>query len=96
MIIFKVEDRLGNIISLTAERWNHILRHRVPEDPELLKEALKEPETVIKSRHEEQTNLYYLEYGEKFLAVVVKEEKGFIKTAYKTEDKKQGEELWKE
>lgn len=96
MILFKVEDKLGNTVSLTAERWNHILKHRVPENPELLEEALRYPESVIQSRKEEQTNIYYLEHGKAFLAVVVQEEEGFIKTAYKTKNKKQGERIWKE
>ncbi|MDY6788561.1 MAG: hypothetical protein SVV03_01220 [Candidatus Nanohaloarchaea archaeon] len=94
MILFRVENRLGNIIELTVERWNHILRHRVPKDPELLKRALQDPESIIKSKSEEQTNLYYLKHEENYIAVVVQEEQGFIKTAYKTKTKKQGEQIW--
>ncbi|MCJ7478905.1 MAG: hypothetical protein MUP63_01885 [Candidatus Nanohaloarchaeota archaeon QJJ-7] len=95
MELFRVEDRQGNDIVLTAERWNHILKHRVPRDPEFIIEVLRDPNVIVESQTDDESNLYFKEYREKLLAVVVNERKGFIKTAYQTDDVKEGEIVWR-
>jgi len=94
MELFRVEDQQGNIIVLTAERWNHLLKHRVPRNPQLLRDIVREPHAVVASRTDENANLYFREHEDGYVAVVVDENKGFIKTAYETESVTDGDIVW--
>jgi hypothetical protein len=96
-------DYAGNIIRLTDERLAHVQEH-----PEMamnigkITETLGVPDTVIKSRSDEEARLYYKYYeglpiGNKYLCIVVKfkEADAFIITAYFTDSIKKGVAIWK-
>ncbi|MGI8911773.1 MAG: hypothetical protein ACR2JR_14660 [Rubrobacteraceae bacterium] len=97
-----LHDFRGTAIRLTDERLAHILEH--PEMSGLedaIDETLQDPNRVIRSRSDEQAQLYYRFYpdtlvGEKLLCVVVKvrEEDAFILTTYLTDKLKEGEIIW--
>lgn len=89
-------------IRLTDERLAHILDHPEMSGMESeIGETLREPESVIQSRSDAETRLYYrfhasIMVGDKFLCVVVKaqREDAFILTAYLTDRPKRGEVIW--
>lgn len=94
MNIIEIIDRFGNKISLTRERWNHILKHEIP-GLRALKQCLRDPEEVRKSRKDPDIRLYYKKLQEKHLCVVLHSKQDFIITAYKTYSKKPGDIVWK-
>jgi len=73
-----VTDKFGKKIRLTDERWQRILEHPEMQNQEdRIKEVLKDPEIVGKSRYDDNVNLYYKFYPvtpvtEKYLIVIVK------------------------
>jgi len=89
-------------IRLTDERSAHILeRPEMSSLEDAIDETLQDPESVIRSRSDDQARLYYRFYsdtpvGEKYLCVVVKvrAEDAFILTAYLTDKLKEGEVIW--
>jgi len=96
-------DYTGNHIRLTDERLAHIKEH--PEmfmhDSKMV-ETISSPDTVIKSKSDEEARLYYKHYaglsiGDKYLCVVVKfkQDDAFVITAYFTDSIKKGDVLWK-
>jgi len=92
--LLDVEDRFGNNVVLTDERWSHALKHELP-DLDSLKNCITDPEEVRKSRHDSDTHLYYRKLDDLYICVAVQINKGFILTAYKTRTKKEGEKVWK-
>src|SRR3989337_3114809 len=97
-----VIDKFGRKIRLTDERWEYIVSHH-PEMKELRKkfeDALKEPETIIKSVYGSEVVLYYRYYKEilkgKYIVWVVKiNMDSFVLTGYVTDRIKEGEAIWK-
>lgn len=97
------QDIQGRKIRLTEERRNHI-EYDHPEmfgQIDKIKETLLNPEVIIKSKTDQDVELYYRYYAitpvsEKYLCVVVKvlEIDLFIITAYFTDTIKKGEILW--
>jgi molybdopterin synthase catalytic subunit len=96
-------DYAKNVIRLNNERLAHIKEH-----PEMLnhvdkiKETLANPDIVVKSRTDEEVNLYYRYYerlsiGNKYLCVVVKckQDDAFLVTSYFTDSIKKGGIIWK-
>lgn len=94
MKLFEIEDRFGNRIELSRERWNHVLKHEIP-GPDVLKDCLRDPDEVRQSQYDPDSQLYYRRVNEKFVCVVAQTNEGFIKTAYQTSTKKEGRILWK-
>jgi hypothetical protein len=95
-------DYQGREIRLTDERLRHIFEHREMAGMEsALKQTLREPEIVRRSRTDNTAMLNYRRYsgtrfGDKWLCVIVKyTEDPFVLTAYLTDAVKQGEELWR-
>ena len=91
------EDLFGNRINLTKERWEHIaLRH-----PEIkimqnaLPEVLKNPDIIVKSRHNEAVKLYHKKHKNYYTVVLADISKKFIITAYISYHIKKGEVEWK-
>lgn len=88
---------------MTDERLDH-LETGHPEmrgQLEKIREALSDPEVVIRSITDEQVELFYKHYQatpvtSKFICVVVKDllEDKFIITAFFTDTVKKGEVLW--
>ncbi len=97
-----LHDRWGMEIRLTDERLGHILDHpEMKEMEEAIVETLSEPESVVRSRSDQQVRLYYRLYrdtfvGEKLLCVVIKvlPDDAFVITAYLTDRIKRGEIIW--
>lgn len=97
-----IKDYQGLSIRLTEERMKHILEH--PEMKSMshnITETLSNPDCVLQSANDQQTELYYRYYlktkvGDKFLCVVVKknEKDAFVITAYLTDKIKKGNIIW--
>ena len=104
----RVKDPLNNIITLTKECWTeHILK----EHPEMelfyneLRNTIKEPEYIFKSKIFKQARLYFKgylhpEYGHFYIMAVInyKEHKktGYVMTGFPVYNlKKGGELIWK-
>lgn len=93
MKIFEVQDPFGNPIELSSERWNHILKHEIS-NKEDVKKCLMDPDEVKKSNRDVGSQLYYKKINGEYICVVVQIEEGFIKTAYQTSTKKEGDTIW--
>lgn len=93
MNVIDVEDRFGNRICLTRERWNHALRHKIP-NLDVLEGCLKNPDEVRKSKYDEDARIYYQRNDGEYVCIVVQIEDGFIMTAYTTERMKEGKTIW--
>lgn len=96
----ELSDRFNRRITLTEERWNHIIETH-PELKEMLKElegTLQDPESIKKSVYNENVVLFYRYYEHiyegKYMCVVVNLDNESIVTAYITDRIKRGEILW--
>ena len=96
--IFQIDTILGFSVRTTRAYWDKIcLKH-----PELIdrlgevKNALKEPIEIRKSKTDELIFLFYMETGKYWLSVLAKKENdiGFLVTAYFTDKIKEGERVW--
>ncbi len=94
-------DRFGDVVELTDEGWNHIVKEHpeVGQYVERIAEVLSEPDYVKKSKRDEFVWLYYRHYGDifggKFLLVAVKRgTRPFIITSYITDGIKKGDTVW--
>jgi len=87
---------------MTKERLDHIQAHPEMYDSiQLIDETLCHPQLVIRSKMDQNVDLYYREYfhariGNKWLCVVVKFllEDAFVITAYYTDKPKKGDLIW--
>jgi len=97
------KDVYGRNLRLTDERLDHFEK----DHPEMagqidkVAETLLQPEIVVRSRTDSETELFYRHYemtpvGEKYMCVVVKVRVDdiFILTAYFTDTIKKGDVLW--
>ena len=98
MKLIDVFSKRSRQVTLTAERWNHIvLRH-----PEMdiyldeLKKVLQNPDLIIQDNLDFNIIFYHKYYKEEkqYIVLVVEEEKEFIITAYITQKPKRGTVLW--
>jgi hypothetical protein len=95
-------DYLGRGVRLTPERRSHILDHpEMQEWVEKIPEVLAQPERVVRSRLDPESELFYVwktrsRVGPKYLCVVVvvRPDDAFVLTAYLTDAVKKGEVLW--
>ena len=99
MKLFEVFGPHGHRIVLTRERWNHVLKHEIP-DTETLAECLQDPDLITESLRSPDTWLYYRRRRDatldgRYVCVVAQIEKGFILTAYQTRTTKEGSIVWK-
>ncbi|MFQ5742343.1 MAG: PBECR2 nuclease fold domain-containing protein [Acidobacteriota bacterium] len=97
------EDVHGRSIRVTEERLEHLetSHPEMREQLERLKETLRDPERVVRSRTDPDVELFYRRFGEtpvteKFLCAVVKsgDLDAFLVTAYFTDSAKRGDMLW--
>lgn len=99
MLLLDLFTKRGKRITLSVERWNHLIgRH--PEMSQYLPEiptALQDPEIIVQNNTEPAILLYHKYYKVEglFLVIVVEEEKGFIITGYTTVTPKRGRIIWK-
>lgn len=95
-------DYQGKNVRLTDERLAHILEHPEMTDMErAMKETLRDPELVVRSKADDTANLNYRYYygtkvGDKWLCIVVKyvSDDAFVLTAYLTDKPKKGDQVW--
>ena len=98
MIFKKIQDVFKNSITLTCERWQHIIyRH-----PELKRHqtkivaTLKIPDTIIEDDLNKKVRLYH-KFDKQlngYLVVIVETEKKFIITSYVSLKIKRGKMIW--
>ena len=96
-IHFEVSSALGKRIRVTRDYWDKIIetKHTIMKGKEkLIKETLKEPEHIRRSKKDLNVYLYYKKVDGNYNCVVVKHLNGdgFIITAYITNRIKAGEE----
>jgi len=97
MNLLKINAKNDGNVSLSVERWNHIVgRH-----PEMSKyldyfdEALRDPDVIIESPRDNFIWLYHKKKGKVFIVVVIHTTREFITTAYTTDKIKKGSIRWK-
>jgi hypothetical protein len=83
------KSKLGRKIRVSQNYWDYIIRVKHAELEGLeteIKEALRSPIEVRKSKKDPSVYLYYHPFGNKFISVVTKHlnGEGFIITAYLT------------
>ncbi len=98
-IYFKIRSKLGKETSITKDYWNFIVREKHPiiKGKEILvKEALANPAQVKSSQKDSNVVLYYHNFEDKYICVVVRHQDGtgFIITAYITDKIKKGKKVW--
>ena len=97
---FSVKSKLDIQIRVSKEYWKIITEIKHPAiakyDTEI-KETLRAPDEIRKSRIDPDIFLYYKKVAEKYICVVARHEdkQGFVITAYITNKIKEGELVWK-
>ena len=98
-IRFEVKSILGKKIRTTEEYWKLIseVKHPLVKRYEAeVKETIKNPDEVRRSRKASSVFLYYKKYGNLFICVLVRHlnNGGFIITAYIADKMKKGDVIW--
>ena len=82
--------------TLYDEVWKHIREyHPEIKEVETIELILKEPDVIIKSRWDDESYLYYKQFGHLFGVVVVQMREKRIKTTLTTDKIKKGDIIWK-
>jgi len=103
LVVLKVLSRLGKILRLDEDKWNHVLEHPEMENQiDRLRETVVDPDEVRKSVYDPSVWLFYRFYAdtpvtEKYLLVIAKisNKEGFIVTSFFTNRVKTGGLVWK-
>jgi hypothetical protein len=91
--IFKIKDKSGKDIHLSAERWKHIKNHPHMDENKLedIKATIQNPMAIRYNEDDEEVRCFYREYknmlpSEKYLLVSVKylNGNGFVITSFFT------------
>ncbi|MEE8167960.1 MAG: hypothetical protein V3T58_03700 [Candidatus Hydrothermarchaeales archaeon] len=101
-IILKVKTPLGITIRTTEEYWTLIVESKHPiikRYEKEVKETLREPDEIRKSRKDPKVQLYYRRYKNlenRYVCVLIKQlnGEGFIVTAYLADKIKRGNVIW--
>jgi hypothetical protein len=98
-ILFEIQTSNGIKIRTTSSYWKKIISFKHPviaNKQNEVKETLKNPEQIRKSKQDSKVLLYYKCFEPYHVCVVVKvlNEDGFIITTYLTENIKEGEIIW--
>lgn len=97
-IFFEIQTPLNVTVRTTREYWNYLItvKHRVMKNrEEMVIKVLSEPDSIRKSKIDENVFLYYKQ-NDRLYCVVVKHEgsEGFLITAYPTDKVKEGDLIW--
>ena len=96
--LFKVKTPIGLTIRTTQTYWNLIqIKHpEIKGKLLLLKETIKMPDLISKSKIDKTVLLFYKRINGYWFCVVTKNNvlDGFIITAYITDKIKEGEKIW--
>ena len=96
---FEVKSVLGKGIRTTEDYWKLISEVKHPiirRYEEEVKEAIKNPDEVRRSKKDFSVFLYYKKYDNLFICVLVRHlnNEGYIITAYVADKMKKGEVIW--
>ncbi len=97
---FKVKTPLGVTIRTTKAYWQRIITTKHPSVAKHgsdVKEALKNPDEIRRSKQDIKVHLYYLDIGKVYVCIVadnVNNKEGYIITAYLTDRIKEGEQIY--
>ena len=96
--LFEIKTPIGLNIRTNQSHWNLIqIKHpEVKEKLLLIKQTLKMPDLITKSKVDKTVLLFYKKINGYWLCVVTKNNvlDGFIITAYITDKIKEGEKIW--
>jgi hypothetical protein len=97
---FEILTPLGVRIRTTASHWARIITDKHPimaGKDELVKQTLRQPLEIRRSRSDSGVYLHYKSESPYFICVVVRHlnGEGFIITTYRTDKIKRGELIWK-
>jgi len=103
LVVLEVRSKLGKVIRLDEDRWQHVVEHpEMEKQISKIEETLVDPDEVRESVRMSSMWLFYKFYpnspvSEKYLLVAVKvlDEEGFIVTAFFTDKVKKGGLIWK-
>lgn len=99
-ILFQVNTPLGVAIRTTTKYWQIIVEHKHPsvaKHKKDVKDALRNPDEVRKSKKDVRVHLYYKNIGNIYVCAVadhINEREGYIITAYLTDRIKEGEKIY--
>lgn len=99
-IRFQVKTPHGVLIHTTKEYWLKIITTKHPsiaKHEDKVKEALKDPDEIRRSKQDEEVYLYYKNIGKLYVCVIIDQEtlnEGYIITAYLTDRIKEGEQIY--
>ena len=97
---FEVQSNLNKLIRTTKSHWDLItlVNHPIIRGKEsLVKECIQDPEEIRLSQDDESVYLYYKQWGQYYLCIVVRHLNGdgYIITSYITNRIKEGKKVWK-
>lgn len=99
-VLFEVKTPLGINIHTTRDYWKIITTIKHPSMVKYRKEVkdtLKDPDQIRKSKQDPRVHLYYRNIGKVFVCVVADHtsiEEGYIITTYLTDRIKEGEQIY--
>lgn len=99
-VYFKVKTPLGVTVRTTKEYWKQIIEIKHPSMTKHegdIKDALKDPDQVRRSKQDPRVHLYYKNIGKLNVCVVVDHEtimNGYLITTYLTDRIKEGEQIY--
>lgn len=97
---FKVRTPFGVTVRTTKEYWNRIITTKHPSiarHESNVKETLKDPDQIRKSKQDPRVYLYYKSIGKVYVCAVadhVTKSEGYIITSYLTDRIKEGEQIY--
>lgn len=97
---FKVKTPLGVTIRTTKDYWQRIVTTKHPSIAKYeskVKEALKDPDEIRRSKQDIRVHLYYKSIGKLYICVVtdhINSKDGYIITSYLTDRIKEGEQIY--
>lgn len=103
MAVLRAVSKMGNVVSLSDDRWRHVLDHpEMKGQLDRIKKTVVDPYEIRESTHDPSVLMFYRLYEntpvtEKYLLVIVRimNEEGFIVTAFYTDRLKKGDVVWK-
>lgn len=99
-IHFQVKTPHGVLIRTTKEYWQKIITTKHPsiaKYEDKVKETLKDPDEIWRSKQDEEVYLYYKNIGKLYVCVIIDQvmiNEGYIVTAYLTDRIKEGEQIY--
>ncbi len=97
---FKVGTPLGVTVRTTKEYWKRIIETKHPSIARYeneVKDTLKDPDQIRKSKQDPRVRLYYKSIGKIYVCVVadhLSKLEGYIVTSYLTDRIKEGEQIY--